>query len=87
MFQGENQKPNCLQNLCNDLKITLNEVAYIGDDLNDLDVLKSVGLSAIPPNSPLVNNSNLITQQVVVVEKVHFEILLILYFLKIYEGQ
>ena len=55
LFQGENQKLNCLQNLCNDLKITLNEVAYIGDDLNDLDVLKSVGLSAIPPNSPLLN--------------------------------
>lgn len=55
LFQGENQKLNCLQDLCNDLKITLNEVAYIGDDLNDLDVLKSVGLSAIPPNSPLLN--------------------------------
>lgn len=55
LFQGENQKLNCLQNLCNDLKITLNEVAYIGDDLNDLDVLESVGLSAIPPNSPLLN--------------------------------
>ena len=40
------------------MNIKINEVAYIGDDLNDLDVLKNVAISAIPANSPLKGELN-----------------------------
>ena len=55
IFQGENEKLKRLKEVCSELNIRLDEVAYIGDDVNDLDVLKSVGLSAMPPNSPILN--------------------------------
>ena len=55
IFQGENEKLKRLKEVCTELGITLDEVAYIGDDVNDLDVLRAVGLSAMPPNSPILN--------------------------------
>jgi len=55
VFQGEDEKLNRLKEVCSELNISLDEVAYIGDDVNDLDVLKAVGLSAMPPNSPILN--------------------------------
>jgi len=55
IFQGENEKLKRLKEVCGELGITLDEVAYIGDDVNDLDVLRAVGLSAMPPNSPILN--------------------------------
>ena len=55
IFQGENEKLKRLKEVCAELGITLDEVAYIGDDVNDLDVLRAVGLSAMPPNSPILN--------------------------------
>ena len=33
----------------------MSEIAYIGDDINDLEVLKNVGLSAMPCTSPILN--------------------------------
>ena len=30
-------------------------IAYIGDDINDLDALKFAGLSAAPPNTPILD--------------------------------
>ena len=38
--------------LIKQLGISWDEVAYIGDDINDIQVLKKVGLSACPINSP-----------------------------------
>ncbi|MFM1853057.1 MAG: hypothetical protein RL164_375 [Bacteroidota bacterium] len=32
--------------------IAMSEIAYIGDDINDILVLKSVGISACPANAP-----------------------------------
>ena len=55
IFQGENEKLKRLKEVCAELDITLDEVAYIGDDVNDLDVLRAVGLSAMPPNSPILD--------------------------------
>lgn len=37
--------------ICNELGITLNEVAYIGDDINCYDLLKSVGIAACPADA------------------------------------
>ena len=38
--------------LCLELNITLDQVAFIGDDINDLLLLREVGLSAAPSNAP-----------------------------------
>jgi 3-deoxy-D-manno-octulosonate 8-phosphate phosphatase (KDO 8-P phosphatase) len=40
------------QLLCTELGITLADVAAIGDDLNDLPLLRAVGFSASPCNTP-----------------------------------
>ena len=58
VYQGENKKLERLKEICVELDITLDEVAYIGDDVNDLDVLLAVGLSAMPPNSPILDQFN-----------------------------
>jgi len=55
IFQGENEKLKRLKEVCAELDITLGEVAYIGDDVNDLDILRAVGISAMPPNSPILD--------------------------------
>ena len=34
--------------ICNKYNVKLEELAYIGDDVNDLELLKKVGLSATP---------------------------------------
>lgn len=44
-------KLDACQDLCRELGITLEEVAYIGDDVNDLDLLQAVGLAACPSNA------------------------------------
>src|ERR1700761_8699836 len=49
---GITDKLAVLEALCEELKITLAEVAYIGDDLNDMDVLPKVGYSACPSSAP-----------------------------------
>jgi len=55
VYINENEKLLRIKYLCNRLGISLDEVAYIGDDINDLDVLKNVGISAMPINSPILN--------------------------------
>jgi YrbI family 3-deoxy-D-manno-octulosonate 8-phosphate phosphatase len=51
LFMGVKNKLEVAEKLCAELKITLAEVAYIGDDLNDAMLLKAVGFSAIPANA------------------------------------
>ena len=50
---GEKNKLERLKKICSDKAIQLNEVAYIGDDINDIEVLENVGLSALTNNSPI----------------------------------
>lgn len=38
--------------LANKLKISLKEIAYIGDDINDIEVLQHVGFSGVPTSAP-----------------------------------
>ena len=54
VYINENEKLLRLKYLCNKLNISLKNVAYIGDDLNDIDVLKEVAISAMPINSPIL---------------------------------
>jgi YrbI family 3-deoxy-D-manno-octulosonate 8-phosphate phosphatase len=52
LFQGIGDKLTVAKKLCDDLNITLKDVAYIGDDLNDISLLKNVGFAATPNNAP-----------------------------------
>jgi 3-deoxy-D-glycero-D-galacto-nononate 9-phosphatase len=52
LFQGVKNKLEVVQTLCKKLNITLEDVAYIGDDLNDVELLKNVGISATPSSAP-----------------------------------
>jgi 3-deoxy-D-manno-octulosonate 8-phosphate phosphatase (KDO 8-P phosphatase) len=53
LYMGVKDKVKVAKQLCVDLNIAINEVAYIGDDLNDMALLKLVGLSAAPANAPV----------------------------------
>lgn len=52
LFQGVKNKLETITDLCQKLKINLNDVAYIGDDLNDINIMTNVGLSACPISAP-----------------------------------
>ncbi len=54
VYINEKEKFLRMKYLCNRLEINLDEVAYIGDDLNDLELLQNVGFSAMPINSPIL---------------------------------
>lgn len=45
------KKIDVLTAWCTQLGIELNQVAYIGDDINDLDVIRAVGFSACPADA------------------------------------
>lgn len=44
-------KLQAAQEICEKLGITLDEVCYIGDDINDIDLLSEVGYPCCPPNA------------------------------------
>ncbi len=56
VYINEKQKLNRMIEVCQNFNISLNEVAYIGDDLNDLQLLEKVGLSAMPSSSPILDS-------------------------------
>lgn len=51
LFQGVKDKLRTAKELCEKLDITLEDVAFIGDDLNDVELLSKVGFSACPANA------------------------------------
>ena len=55
---NEKNKLKKLKEICASKKISLKEVAYIGDDLNDVQVLENVGFSALSNNSPIKDKVN-----------------------------
>jgi len=48
MYSGKEPKLQVLERWLKELSLTLEQVSYIGDDINDLDVIHKVGLSACP---------------------------------------
>ena len=50
-YLGVKDKLSIVKSLCQDLSIDLKEVAYIGDDLNDMEVLSCVGYSGVPASA------------------------------------
>lgn len=56
-FLGVKDKLSVAKKICQELSISLSEVAYIGDDINDIKLLKAVGISAIPASAPAYMNN------------------------------
>jgi 3-deoxy-D-manno-octulosonate 8-phosphate phosphatase (KDO 8-P phosphatase) len=53
LFQGVRDKVTVANGLIAELGITMEEVAYIGDDLGDMNLLEKVGLAGAPANAPM----------------------------------
>lgn len=50
-FCGVKDKLSALKMICEEHNVGLEEVAYIGDDLNDLEAMKAVGISFCPSDA------------------------------------
>ncbi len=50
-FHGVKNKLEVLEGLVKELGISFSQLAYIGDDINDLEVLREVGIAACPANA------------------------------------
>lgn len=57
-YVGRDKKIDVLEAYCKELSIFLENVAIIGDDINDLDIIKKVGFSACPSDAMDVVKSN-----------------------------
>jgi len=51
VYVGQEPKTDILANWCSELGIGFNEVAYIGDDINDLEIMRIVGVGACPKDA------------------------------------
>ena len=51
IHQGTFEKNNVLYELCTKYNLTMQHVAFIGDDVNDLDALQHVGFSVAPADA------------------------------------
>lgn len=48
IYDGVKQKEQIIDTICKMFKVRAEEMAYIGDDVNDLELMKRVGFSATP---------------------------------------
>ena len=48
---GSLTKLEAAKRICDKLGITLAEVCYVGDDINDIELLRAVGMPVCPPNA------------------------------------
>jgi len=51
VYQGINDKLVQIKTIANENTVTMEEIAYIGDDLNDLDCIKTCGLGGCPADA------------------------------------
>ena len=51
VFIGVWDKKEAAENICNELGLTLNNLAFIGDDVNDIPLLQAAGFSACPSDA------------------------------------
>lgn len=51
VYVGRDQKIDVLRNWCEQLNLDLSEVAIVGDDINDLSIMKEVGIRACPKDA------------------------------------
>ena len=52
LHQGIIDKLSVAERICKEMKISIKNVAYIGDDIGDFSLLGKVGLSCCPKDSP-----------------------------------
>lgn len=52
LFLGCKDKVAVANDLCFQLGITLEDIAFIGDDINDMQLLKLVGWAGVPSSAP-----------------------------------
>ncbi len=50
-FHAQTNKLETVEKLCKELNIGFENIAYIGDDINDFDLLSRVGIAACPANA------------------------------------
>ena len=55
VYVNEKNKRFRLEYLMKKYNLKKENIAYIGDDINDLEALKFAGFSATPPNTPILN--------------------------------
>ena len=55
VYVDEHEKLKRITYLSKKYEIPLDEIAFIGDDINDLEILAAVGLSAMAGNSPILD--------------------------------
>jgi len=57
-YLGIKRKEEKLKKICEKFCVTPSEIAYIGDDINDLGIIKKVGFSASPSDGiqEIINN-------------------------------
>lgn len=48
LYDGILKKEEMIDTICKKYKISSDQIAYIGDDVNDVELLKRVGLSVVP---------------------------------------
>lgn len=51
VYVGQENKTDVLNRWCAELNIKADEVAFVGDDTNDIEIMKMVGLSACPADA------------------------------------
>jgi N-acylneuraminate cytidylyltransferase len=51
VFLGIYNKELLLPEICKKFQVSKNEICYIGDDINDLEIMNNVGFSACPMNA------------------------------------
>lgn len=52
-FLGIQDKLEIAKSLCSELGIGFNDIAYIGDDINDIKLLREVKWAGVPSSAPL----------------------------------
>ena len=57
-YLGRDKKIDILKGFCEKLEIELNNVAIIGDDINDLEVIRNIGFSACPADAVQIVKAN-----------------------------
>jgi YrbI family 3-deoxy-D-manno-octulosonate 8-phosphate phosphatase len=58
VYIGQEPKLEILESWLKELHLSYNEVAFIGDDVNDLEIMKAVGFSACPSDAMNVIKNN-----------------------------
>lgn len=58
LYQNVSNKLFCLKGICGNLGISLDQVAYIGDDINDLICMQQCGISACPSDAVNIVKTN-----------------------------